>query len=66
MNTTMPNPSRTLSTPLGLLDKMKTAQSRAELDDLLSKSRGYRNASSKTINRWNKAYKVRQTQLQSL
>ena len=66
MNTTMPNPSRTLSTPLGLLEQIKTAQSQAELDDLLSKSRGYRNASSKTINRWAKAYTARKAQLQSL
>lgn len=62
----MPNPSRTLSTPLGLLEQIKTAQSLSELDSLFAKSREYRNASSKTINRWNKAYKLRKAQLQSL
>lgn len=61
-----PNSSRTMSSKTGLLERIKTAQSIEELETLYKLSFAFREASSKTIRRWKKAFDNRKQTLSSL
>jgi len=60
------NPTTMLNTKLGLRERIKTAQSINELEELFTLTSTYKSASSQTIRRWNKAYSERKSQLLSL
>lgn len=63
MNTPPPNPSHTMSTKTGLLERIRTAQSIEELETLYKLSFAFREASNKTIRRWKSAFETRKATL---